>query len=392
MKAVHFGAGNIGRGFIGPMLSASGYEVCFVVRNVRKESLLRKNGAYPVVLANRKQEKSMVSKVTAVNNMEPQKVAGAIAQADLVTTAVGLRALEEIASSIAQGIELRLAAHPRPLHIMACENGEGASSRLRGLVFDHLRPGLHAKANRYVAFPNTAVDRIVPRQSHPGNSLAVTVEPFFEWVIDSSALLDDFPRIDGAVYAESLEPYLERKLFTVNTGHACAAYLGYQRGCRTIQEAMAQPEILLQVYETLQETGRYLTAKYGWNAQKHETYIKKVLERFRNPELTDSTLRVGRSPLRKLAPRDRLTYPAVQAYRSGYAVPGLVRTIAAALCFDAQDDHEAVQLQTQLAAKGVERVLTEVTGIAKEHPLHADIVRAYRQMKQGQHPAEAASL
>ncbi|WP_058302955.1 mannitol-1-phosphate 5-dehydrogenase [Gorillibacterium timonense] len=392
MKAVHFGAGNIGRGFIGPMLSASGYEVCFVVRNVKKESLLRKKGAYPVVLANRKHDKSMVSKVTAVNTTEPQKVAGAIAKADVVTTAVGIGALEEIAPSIAQGIELRLSAHPRPLHIMACENGAGASTRLKRMVYDHLRPGLHAKANRYVAFPNTAVDRIVPKQSHPGNSLTVMVEPFYEWVIDRSALLNDYPEIEGAVYADSLEPYLERKLFTVNTGHACATYLGYLEGFRTIQEAMAHPPIFLEVCRTLQETGTYLIAKYGWDQEKHESYIRKVLDRFRNPDLTDEIVRVGRSPIRKLSPRERLTYPAMQAHELGMEVPGLVRTIAAALCFAAPEDPEAVKLQAELAEKGVERVLSEVTGIGTEHPLHARIVAEYQQMKQETPSAQAVNL
>ena len=40
-KAVHFGAGNIGRGFIGLMLVKSGYDVTFVTRNKRKISELQ---------------------------------------------------------------------------------------------------------------------------------------------------------------------------------------------------------------------------------------------------------------------------------------------------------------------------------------------------------------
>jgi len=392
MKAVHFGAGNIGRGFIGPMLAASGYEVCFVVRNVGKESLLRKKGTYPVMLANRKHDRSMVSKVTAINSAEPSKVAGAIAKADVVTTAVGVAALEEIAPSIAQGIELRLAAQPRPLHVMACENGTGASSRLKRMVYAHLRSGLHAKADRYVAFPDTAVDRIVPKQSHPGDSLAVTVEPFYEWVIDRSALLNEYPQIEGAVYADSLEPYLERKLYTVNTGHACAAYLGRLYGCRTIQEAMANPQICLEVARTLEETGSYLIAKHGFDARKHRSYIRKVLDRFRNPDLTDEIVRIGRSPLRKLSRRERLAYPAVQAHDLGIEVPGLVRAMAAALCFDAPEDPEAVRLQAELAQRGVEPVLAEVAGIEAGHPLHVQIVAEYRRIRQEQLSANAVNL
>ncbi|WP_438431449.1 mannitol-1-phosphate 5-dehydrogenase [Gorillibacterium sp. sgz500922] len=392
MKAVHFGAGNIGRGFIGPMLAASGYEVCFVVRNVGKESLLRKKGTYPVLLANRRHDRAMVNRVTAVNSADPSKVAGAIAQADVVTTAVGVGALEEIAPAIAQGIELRLAVQPRRLHVMACENGKGASTRLKRMVYSHLRSGLHAKADRYVAFPNTAVDRIVPKQSHPGDSLAVTVEPFCEWVIDRSALLADYPQIEGAVYADSLEPYLERKLYTVNTGHACAAYLGYLHGCRTIQEAMAKPLIELEVARTLEETGRYLAAKHGFDETKHRVYIRKVLDRFRNPDLTDEVVRVGRSPLRKLSRRERLVFPAVQSHELGFEVPGLMRAMAAALCFAAPDDPEAVRLQAELARKGAARVLTEATGLEPGHPLHSGVLAEYRRFRQELQSADKVSM
>lgn len=132
MKAVHFGAGNIGRGFIGHMLSASDYEVCFVARNPKKISLLQKRQEYPITLANATQDTTIVHNVTAINVNEPERVAQEIASADLITTAVGVSTLQDIARPIAQGIHLRMKNNNlTPLHIIACENAIGGSTRLK---------------------------------------------------------------------------------------------------------------------------------------------------------------------------------------------------------------------------------------------------------------------
>src|SRR5690606_15081990 len=148
-----------------------------------------------------------------------------VAKADLVTTAVGVNILKHIAKGIALGIERRVAQGAAPLHVIACENAIGGSTQLKEHVFSHLPEDVKAKAEQIVAFPDAAVDRIVPIQHHE-DRLAVTVEPFHEWVIDESAMFDGYKVIDGVHYVTNLQPYIERKLFTVNTGHATAAYIG----------------------------------------------------------------------------------------------------------------------------------------------------------------------
>lgn len=381
MKAVHFGAGNIGRGFIGLLLSQAGYEVTFVDVNEAFVSQLQERGEYPVTLASEGQETVIVKNVTALSSVtHSDEVAAAIAGADLVTTAVGVTILKHIAGVIAEGVTRRLAASAAPLHVIACENAIGGSAQLQELVYSHLNEETRLKAAGVVAFPNAAVDRIVPLQQHE-DILKVVVEPFYEWVVDASQMIPGYKPVGGVHYVDNLDPYIERKLFTVNTGHCSAAYLGYLKGYETIQQAMADEALTSLVREVLEETGAVLVKKHGFDQAEHGKYIDKILERFRNPALTDEVTRVGRSPIRKLSPNDRLVAPATQAYESGLSYAALARSMAAALRFDVKDDPEAVELQASVAETGVSGTVSKYTGLASEHPVHQAVLGAYSALK-----------
>ncbi|MGM0883300.1 MAG: mannitol-1-phosphate 5-dehydrogenase [Bacillota bacterium] len=382
MKAVHFGAGNIGRGFIGLLLSNAGFEVTFVARNERKIQLLQQQKQYSVTLANEARDTEIVNNVTAISGKNKAAVSAAIATADMVTTAVGVAALKQIAESIAAGVELRLRGHNlRPLHIIACENAIFGSSLLKRRVYEHLPAEWHEKADCCIAFPDAAVDRIVPVQEHD-DPLQVTVEPYFEWIVDRSAMIEGYQEIKGIKYVDSLEPYIERKLFTVNTGHCTAAYHGYLEGYNTIQEAMGDNKIKAEISGVLGETGKLLTSKYQWDKKKHEKYIQKMMVRFTNPRLSDNVVRVGRSPIRKLSLNDRLVRPALQAHRLGIPIPHLTSAIAAALLFDYDMDEEAVLLQAAIRRSGIHDVITSHMGIPHKHDLHQKIVDSYGALKE----------
>src|SRR5690606_40906040 len=117
----------------------------------------------------------------------------------------------------------------------------GATDRLKQEIITRAGEDWSVLAGRAV-FANTAVDRIVPGQPEDGG-IDVTVEPFFEWAIERGPFGDNPPSIPGAHFVDDLAPYIERKLFTVNTGHATTAYLGAQAGIERISDALADETI-----------------------------------------------------------------------------------------------------------------------------------------------------
>ncbi|WP_400163298.1 mannitol-1-phosphate 5-dehydrogenase [Brevibacillus sp. TJ4] len=379
MLAIHFGAGNIGRGFIGQLLHQSGYEVCFVDVNQEIVDEINQKRGYTITLASEQKETFRVEGVRAINGNRVEEIAAEIAKADVVTTAVGVNILPHIAPAIAKGIMQRLAASGPPLAIIACENAIGGSTQLKQHVYGHLTEQDRERAERLIAFPDAAVDRIVPLQ-HNEDRLAVSVEPFYEWVVNQSQVVGPTPAIKGVTFVDDLAPYIERKLFTVNTGHATIAYLGYLLGYKTISEAIQDAFIVDTTTHVLHETGQLLHAKHSFDKQAHEQYIAKILHRFENPYISDDVVRVGRSPIRKLSPHDRLIAPATGLFQYGVTPAHLPVAIAAAFLFDDPGDAEAMELQQTIRQDGLAQAITRYTKIEPDHPLHGLVAGQYEHL------------
>jgi mannitol-1-phosphate 5-dehydrogenase len=370
MLAVHFGAGNIGRGFIGSLLSQSGYEVVFVDVNDEVVRLLNERKEYRVLIADESGKEEVIRHVSAVNSQtESDKVIHYLTEADLVTTAVGPNILPIISSILAEGLRKRLSVNQKPLNIIACENMIGGTTFLKEKVFEKISEEEKSLFEKNYGFLDCAVDRIVPNQKN-SDPLAVTVEPFFEWVVEQKNVVGDIPNVKGMQLVDDLMPYIERKLFTVNTGHAMAAYLGYNKNLQTIKEAMDNKEIYSDVQQALNESGAVLVKKYGFNENEHKKYIEKIINRFTNPSISDEIVRVARSPIRKLGANDRLMKPTKQYFELFKEVPaGLIKGIAALLLFDYQEDPEAMELQETIKKVGMEEALLQYSQLEKDHPL-----------------------
>lgn len=376
MKAVHFGAGNIGRGFVGLLLHEGGYELVFSDVSAPLVDAINAASEYTVHEVGEGGTDKVVTGFRAINSqVDPQAVADEVATADVVTTAVGPTILRFVAPHIVAGLALRDPSAP-PLQIMACENAIGATDILRDQMREQAGDAWDAVAGRAV-FANTAVDRIVPAQP-AGAGVDVTVEPFFEWAIERAPFGATPPHIPGAHFVDDLAPYIERKLFTVNTGHATTAYFGAQAGIEKISDALAVPEIAAKVAATLEETSALLEAVHGLDAAELADYRATILRRFANPALPDTVGRVGRQPLRKLSRHERFVGPAAAAAERGLSTSALVAAMGAALEFDEPSDEQSVELQRRLRDEDAATFTASVTGLDPEHPLFAKVEEVVR--------------
>lgn len=373
MKAVHFGAGNIGRGFVGLILHDAGYELVFADVNTELIEALAAAPSYAVHEVGTESATRTVDNFRAINSAtQGQELVAEIATADIVTTAVGPTILRFIAPHVVEGLRQR-SADAAPLQVMACENAINATDLLRDAARALVEPAEWAQLAPRAVFANTAVDRIVPGQD-PDAGLDVTVESFFEWVIERGPFGDAVPSIPAAIFVEDLAPFIERKLFTVNTGHATVAYLGFLAGHERISDALADPSVADGARRVLEETSALLVAKHELDPQSQKQYREKILVRFANPHLPDTVTRVGRQPLRKLSRHERFIGPAAEAAERGLGVEALLAAIAAALRFDVPGDEQSVELQRLLEAEAAVDFVRQVCGIESTHPLFRPLV------------------
>ena len=375
MRAVQFGAGNIGRGFIGAVLEQAGYHVVFADVNELVVNKINEDGKYTVAIMDTECTEQVITNISAVDSRSPE-LAKEIAQAQVVTTAVGLGILPRIAGALAAGIAERQAQGITDyLNVIACENGLRASSQLKEHVYSHLSDEQKAYADEYVAFPDCSVDRIVPPIKSE-NPIDVVVEKFSEWNVERASIKGEL-KMEGMNLADNLIAYIERKLFTLNTGHAITAYLGKLKGHKTIADSIADEQIYTVVKAAMQESGEGLVAKYGFDHDAHFAYIDKIIGRFKNPHLQDDVTRVGREPLRKLSANDRLIKPTMTAREYGFATPNLVLGIGAALHYDNAEDPQSVELQQAIAEVGVAKAFEQFSGVPAENELTAQVLEAY---------------
>lgn len=378
MKVVHFGAGNIGRGFIGQLLHQNGFEICFVDTNADLINQLNQDGGYRIDIMDEQETTVFVDRISALNSLtETEKVIAAIKDADILTTSVGANNLAKIAPTIAKGLSERF-KQKRSINILANENAINASNILKEAVYETLSQQDATVFDHYAYFVNTAIDRQSLGKVVEGKAVAV-VEPYYEWVINRKQLDSATPfELQHVVLIDEMQPYIERKLYIVNAAHAAIAYLGDLHGYQTIQEAIRNVEIVKIVNQFLSENSAYFVQKYQFDSADLQCFIEKTLKRQKNQKLSDEIARVGGSPIRKLGPNDRLVAPVVKLETLGLPYGTGVKVIAAGYHYRHSDDPEAETIHALIEEKGLEATIKTISHL--DGKLLEKVVAAYDSM------------
>lgn len=375
MKAVHFGAGNIGRGFIGQLLHQNDFEVCFVDTNEELIQQLNQDDGYLVEIIDEKASRDFVDQVTALNSLtETEKVVSAIEEADILTTSVGANNLAKIAPLITKGLRKRFEQR-RSINILANENVINASDSLKNKVYELLSEEEKISFNQFAYFVNTAIDRQSLGKTVDGKSIAV-VEPYFEWVINRQQLDPATSyKLKKVVLVDEMQPYIERKLYIVNAAHAAIAYLGALKKYQTIQTAIQDQAILQVVNQFLAENLEYFVQKYSFDREELIGFIEKTLKRQSNQKLSDEISRVGGSPIRKLGPTDRLVAPTAKLADLKLAHEAGVKVIAAGYHYRNAADPEADKLAEMIEEEGLAATIKTISKL--DGALLDEVIAAY---------------
>lgn len=372
-KAVMYGAGNIGRGFIGKAFYESGYDVCFVDVADDIVGQLNRDGRYPVKIISGETEKiETVQNVHAVNGRDAGGVAREIAAADIMATAVGVNVLPHIIKPVCAGLKKRFDEGGQPLNIIICENLIDADKYLRRLIEKELGPSYKAMLDRKLGLVVASIGRMAPvmtNEMKEGNNLMVWVEPYDELPVNKDAFIGEPPKIKGIAPFSPFGFYIKRKLFIHNMSHAVCAYLGWRKGYTYIYECIGDKEIRRLAKAAMSQVAKALHSEYGIARQELDVHIGSLLNRFANTALGDTVARVGRDPLRKLAPGDRLIGSALYCMSHGFDPSHIVIGIVAALLYDNAEDEAATRMQRALRRHGAVAFIKSHCGLAEDSPL-----------------------
>lgn len=370
-KIVVFGAGKIGRSFIGQLFSRSGYEVVFVDINKELIELLNKKNHYKVIIKdNDGNEVLNIDHVRGIDLDHADQVIDELASASVAALSVGQQGLSRTIPVIARALVLRKELSGNaPIDFIIAENMRNSDQFLYDEL-KHYLPGDYP-FDDLVGLVETSIGKMVPIMSKKDmeeDPLQVFAEPYNTLIVAKSGFKNPVPEVQNLEAKANIKAWVDRKLFIHNLGHATAAYLGYSKypDAVYIYEVLDDPEILDATRQTMWQAADILMALYPgeFTPSGLEEHLNDLLNRFRNKALGDTVFRVGCDLYRKLSPEDRLVAPIKAAISLKKPYKLIYNALCAAIYFRATDEqgdyYPSDETFFMEAEKGLNHILENV--------------------------------
>lgn len=370
-KLVLFGAGKIGRSFIGQLFSRGGYEVVFVDISRAIIDRLNAEKSYEVVIKSDLPDQILeIRNVRGILLQNQDEVIEELSTASIAALSVGQQGLPSAIPLIAKALEMRLTQLRNfPLDVIIAENMRNADA----FIFTELEKLLPERfpLESMIGLVETSIGKMVPimpmaiAESDP---LLVYAEPYNTLILDQKGFKNPIPEVEGLAPKENMKAWVDRKLFIHNLGHAVAAYLGFAKFPKAVYlyEVLADSEILDRTRATMQQSAQILRTLYPseFTTAQLSAHIDDLLSRFQNRALGDTIFRVGCDLFRKLSPDDRLVAPILAARKLQLPYDLILDALKAAISFRATDEngnfHPADVEFFKIAEQGFEKVWEEV--------------------------------
>ncbi len=374
-KLVLFGAGKIGRSFIGQLFARSGFEVVFIdiVESVIRELNLR--NAYPVVIKSAAPDEVIqVENVRGVLGNDIDKVAEELSDCDIAAVSVGQKGLSLVIPTLARGIRLRSKKFGKwPLDIILAENMRNADQYVKGILQEIL--GNDYPVDELTGLVETSIGKMVPimpQDIQEKDCLLVYAEPYNTLILDKKAFKNPIPNVEGLAPRDNMKAWVDRKSHIHNFGHAAAAYSGFQTEPAAIYlaDVLKIKAVKKFTRSAMLQSAEVLMRKYPGEFTRAELtdHVDDLLFRFGNRALGDTVFRVGSDLQRKLHRNDRILSPLIDGMEMKSPVNKILLTFAYGLCFRAKDENGSLLQDDReffriLNKKGLYYVLCHICGL-----------------------------
>ena len=287
--AIHFGAGNIGRGFIAPVLQENNYEVVFV--DVNKELIEQIN------LLQRYKVKSI--SLNASSDIFVKNISGLLlddeeflneklAKADLITTSVGPKFVKDIFNLVSSTKTEKIQTFIAFENMYRASTSNSTESGLSKLVLI-----------------DAVVDKIVPPQNI--TSLDVIVEEYGSIILDNN--VNTKPLNESKIVSYSnYEHEFYKKLWLLNGLHLKLAYFGLSRNIKYIHEILNNQEGLDFAERAIDSLSKAYSL-FSNSTEDLKDFKQTILNRFSMPEIQDEVTRIARNPQIKFSKDERFERP-----------------------------------------------------------------------------------